>query len=299
MTKLTGLVYHAKFVLILIFTVASLNVCVVYIYAQEFSLPGVLTVAFLNVGQGDAILIQTPMRHTMLIDGGLVTSNLLTEIGRTLPFYKNSIDAVMASHPDADHIGGLIHVLQKYRVGSFIESGVNDTTDISSTLTKLVSQKNITAFIARRGMRITLDHEHSIYVDILFPDRDVSDWIADANAASIVARLVYGNSSFLFTGDSPKQIENFLMHSVTTTMLASDVLKVGHHGSRTSTADSFVQAVHPRYGVISAGKNNRYKHPHNEVVTTLKENNVQILRTDQRGTIIIQTNGTFFWVSSK
>jgi competence protein ComEC len=245
-----------------------------------------LTVSFLDVGQGDAILINTSQHQQILIDGGSGKA-VLRELSKVMPFYDRSIDAVIATHPDADHIGGLPDVLSNYEVGIVMEPGVESDTSIYKEFEKIIREKNIKKILARRGMRIELSD--GAYLLILFPDRDMTG--SDSNDASIVAKLVYGDTSFLFTGDSPKKIESYLI-STDAGSLDSDVLKAGHHGSKTSSSQEFVAAVSPEYAVISVGKDNKYGHPNQETLDTFKNFGSQILRTDLLGTIDMSSDGT-------
>lgn len=244
-----------------------------------------LTVAFLNVGQGDSILIDTPNNQQILIDGG-PNRQVLAEISKVMPFYDRSIDVVIATHPDSDHIGGLPEVLERYDVDFFIEPGAESTNAVSKELEKIVEEKKIKKVLARRGMKLVISD--NAYLLILFPDRDVSRM--DTNDASIVAKLVYGNTSFLFTGDSPQKIEKYLI-SIDSEGLDVDVLKAGHHGSKTSSSESFIGYTSPDYAIISAGKNNRYGHPHQEAIDILEKFGVKILRTDLLGSIILKSDG--------
>ena len=244
-----------------------------------------LTVAFLNVGQGDAILINTSGNQQILIDGGS-NKQVLNELSKVMPFYDRSIDVVIATHPDQDHISGLLDVLERYEVDFVIEPGVESETAVYKEFEKLVDEKQIKKILARRGMKLVLSD--GAYLLILFPDRDVSKM--DTNDASIVAKLVYGNTSFLFTGDSPKKIEGYLV-SIDKENLGVDVLKAGHHGSKTSSSESFIGYTSPEYAIISAGENNRYGHPHKEVLDILEKFGAQILRTDELETIIIESDG--------
>jgi len=247
-----------------------------------------LTVAFLDVGQGDSMFIETSTGQQILIDGG-PNKSVLRELSKIMPFYDRSIDIVIATHPDADHIGGLPEVLKRYKVGIVMEPGVQSDSDVYKELERTIDEKGIKEILARRGMRINLSNGG--YMDILFPDRDASG--LDTNDASIVAKLVYGNTSFLFTGDSPQKIENYLI-SLSPESINTDVLKVAHHGSKTSTSESFVGYTSPEYAVISAGKDNRYGHPHKEVLDILKQFEISILRTDESDTIKIKSDGENF-----
>lgn len=257
-----------------------------YFYQKE-DRGGVLKVAFLNIGQGDAIFIESPNGNQMLIDGGPDRS-VLRELSSIMPFYDKSIDVVIATHADQDHVGGLPDVLKKYNVSIFMEPGVPGPSSSYEEVEKIVESMGKTGkikkMLARRGMTVDLGNEAKL--KILFPDRDPSGM--DTNTASIVAKLVYGGNEFLLTGDSPTAIEHYL---VSLGGLESDVLKAGHHGSRTSSSDEFVTAVSPEYAVISAGKNNKYGHPHQEVLDILKNHQVQILSTAEHGRIIFKSDG--------
>ena len=246
-----------------------------------------MTIAFLDVGQGDAIYIEAPSGNQMLIDGGPGKA-VLRELSKVMPFYDRSIDVVMATHADQDHVGGLPDVLQKYKVNTFMESGVPGPSSSYEELEKMVgTSTDVKKVLARRGM--TVDLGNGAILQILFPDRDPTGM--ETNMSSIVARLVYGDNEFLLTGDSPIAIENYLI-GAEGALLQSDVLKTGHHGSKTSTSAAFVSAVSPEYAVISVGKDNKYGHPNQETLDTLGNFGAKILRTDQLGRIVFKSDGT-------
>src|SRR3989344_545074 len=274
----------------------------IYLVIQE-SKQGILTVAFLNIGQGDSIFIEAPSGNQMLIDGG-PGRGVLRELSRVMPFYDRSIDVVLATHPDADHIGGLPDVLKKYKSEIFLEPGVEADTSMYRELEKIISEKGnlpadeagIKKIEARRGMVVDLGG--GAILEILYPVLDPRGM--ETNTASIVARLVYGENEFLLTGDSPVNIEDYLISQGdtlgngpkgVTLGLRADVLKAGHHGSRTSTSLEYVEAVHPEYVVISAGKDNKYGHPHQEVLNVLNNFGTKVLRTDQDGRIVFESDG--------
>lgn len=250
----------------------------------------VLTVAFLDIGQGDAIFIEAPNGNQVLVDGG-PNKSVLRALASVMPFYDHTIDAIIATHPDQDHISGLIDVLNRFSVAAVFKPGVNASTSAYQTLEETIAEKKIPRILARRGMRVVLDE--GVFLNILFPDRDVSDM--ETNTASIVAQLHYGNTNVLLTGDSPQAIEKYLI-SLDGAALRSDILKPGHHGSKTSSSIEFVAAVAPRYAVISAGKNNKYGHPHKEVLETLKKFGVKIVRTDVDRTLVFESDGKSFSV---
>lgn len=246
-----------------------------------------LRVYFLNIGQGDAIFIDSPTHGRVLIDGGR-NRKVLSELGKILPFADKRIDVVLATHPDADHIGGLPEVVDRYKVGLFLQSGVESDNSIDGVLKSRVKEKSIPNLLARRGMVVNFNDGVRLQILFPLPDQETSNW--ETNRASIVAKLVYGDESFLFTGDSPISIENVLIN-LDSNLLDSDVLKAGHHGSRTSTSLEYAQAVSPEYVVISAGKDNSYGHPHQEVLDILKQVKAKIVSTIDLGTIEFETDG--------
>ncbi|MBI2097939.1 MAG: MBL fold metallo-hydrolase [Candidatus Vogelbacteria bacterium] len=246
---------------------------------------GVLTAAFLDVGQGDAIYIEAPNGNQVLIDAGS-GRQVLRALGQVMPFSDRSIDLMIATHPDADHIGGFPAVLERFVVGAVMEPGVSSDTAIYRAFRAAVAAEGAKVIAARRGMAIVLGR--GAVLEILFPDRDPSGW--ETNTASIVARLTYGENEFLLTGDTPIKIEKYLL-AFDRRALASDVLKAGHHGSDTSSDPSFLAAVRPAYAVISAGQNNRYGHPRETVLESLRRIGAEILRTDESGTIIFESDG--------
>ena len=245
----------------------------------------ILTVYFLDVGQGDAILIDSPRGGKVLIDGG-GNRKVLSELGKILPFADRRIDVMIETHPDKDHIGGLPEVVSRYEVGMFLEPGVESENSIDDELKKRLGEKNIPKLLAKRGM--VVNFSDGVKLQILFPNQDVTRW--ETNRASIVAKLIYGDTSFLLTGDSPLQVENILL-SLDKNLLDSDVLKAGHHGSRTSTSLTYAEAVSPEYAIISAGLDNTYGHPHKEVMDILRKSSSTILNTALLGTIKFETDG--------
>lgn len=246
-----------------------------------------LKIAFLNIGQGDAIFIQAPNGNTMLIDGGPDRS-LLRELSKEIPFYKHSFGVMMVTNPDADHYAGFIDLLEfGYQVGEFLEPGTISKTPTWQRLTTLVDQHHIPKILARKGMKIMLDQKRNIYVSIIFPDKDVSTW--KSNDGSIVAKLVYDKTSVMLQGDSTAKIEKYLVSEHED--VQAQILKAGHHGSKTSTTDVYVKAVSPTYAIISAGLNNKYGHPHKKTLDILKENNVEPLITFKLGTIEARSDG--------
>ena len=248
---------------------------------------GELTVAFLDVGQGDAIYIEAPNGNQMLIDGGPSSGAVLRALGQVMPFYDRSIDLVLATHPDQDHVGGLPAVIDRMNVGSVVTTENTSDTGAYGAFEKAILEKHPQRILARAGERIILDE--GIALEILVPNRNTSGW--DTNTASIVARLSYGDESFLFTGDSPQGVEQYLVGKNGGTLHAT-VLKLGHHGSYTSSSRIFLSAVDPEYAIISAGKDNKYGHPHKEVTDLLTEFKIPFLSTLGQGNIVFKTDGS-------
>lgn len=244
-----------------------------------------LRVSFLDVGQGDSIFIQAPSGRQVLIDGGPDRS-VLRELGKIMPWWDRTIDVVIATHPDSDHVVGLVDVLQRYSVDFIFDPGVKGDTPQAESMLASVANEGAEHILARRGQIIDLGG--GVSLGILFPDRDVSG--LETNTASIVARLVYGETSFILTGDSPESIEKYLVQ-LDGAALASDVLKAGHHGSRTSSSITFVGFVSPEYGIFSRGCDNSYGHPHQEVREVFARLGVTILDTCEEGTITLVSDG--------
>jgi beta-lactamase superfamily II metal-dependent hydrolase len=243
----------------------------------------------LDIGQGDSFLIEAANGKRILIDGGR-DSTVLSELSKVMPSGDTSIDVMIATHPDADHIGGLEPVLQRYRVGLFLTSQVTTDTKTFMGLYAELYKEHIPSYYVRRNMVITLDTDATF--TILFPDRDTSGW--KTNEASVVGKLQAGTRSMLFTGDSPSSIEHFLVQAYHGE-LASDVLKLGHHGSKYSSSDEYLKAVAPTLGLVSAGIDNSYHHPNVETLDRLKALNIPWISTQDMGTVALSTDGTAAW----
>jgi len=241
------------------------------------------TFAMLDVGQGDALFIETPSGVQVMFDGG-PARKVLGPLQKIMSPFDRTIDAIFITNPDADHIGGFADILKNYKVGAVFSSGTISDSKTFQNLKEEIKNQNIPDILAKKGMR--LDMGGGVFIDILFPDRDVSMWTT--NDGSIVARMTYGDTSIMLTGDSTNKTEKIILAENTEAELKSTILKVAHHGSRTSSSTSFVKAVSPVYAFISNGKDNKYGHPHPEILTTLNQFVAKIFRTDLLGTIIIK-----------
>jgi competence protein ComEC len=273
---------------------AFLAVISLSIWLRILSAPkeGELTVAVLNIGQGDSIYIQSPTGVEVLIDGG-PDSSVLRELPTVMAYGDRTIDAVIATHPDADHIGGLVDLIPRYEVKNFIEPGIPGTTATLQKLEAEVDAANIHREKAYRGM--WLDLGAGARLNILFPDFDVATLPkGKTNDGCVVAHLVYKNTSALFTCDAPQAVEDHLIAISTSTDLKSDLLKVGHHGSKYSSSNEFLDAVAPIFAAISVGAHNRYGHPTQDALDRLAAHGTKIYRTDEVGTITFVSDGNSF-----
>ncbi len=253
---------------------------------------GQLTFAMLDIGQGDALFIEGPTGIQVLVDAGPNTGAVLRALPRVMRFGDRTLDAVIETHPDADHMGGFVDVLARYKVGAFITPGITAKTNtLIEALNKSVDAERALIFVARAGMVIDLGG--GARLDILYPDTDVSGWGSRTNDGSIVARVVYGETEVLLAGDAAFATEQRLL-AVASSSLSADILKVGHHGSKSSTGVEFIQAVHPQVALVSVGAKNTYGHPTKEVLDRLSSAGVPVMRTDQDGTIVCTSDAIAF-----
>ena len=263
-----------------------------------------LTVTFLDVGQGDCALIETPENKTILIDGGgreagkKEKADYRDPIGVkvVVPFLQkkgiNRLDLVILTHPHLDHLGGLNEVLSEFKVDELIDSGRIYQSMAYKRFKALIAANNIKYHLARAGQ--TLRFSSGLSGKILNPSQQKCE---DLNSDSVVMRLVYGRVSFLLTGDLGNEGEEHILQQHFD--LRSDILKVGHHGSATSTSSSFLQAVQPRIAVISVGEHNRYHHPAKSTIKKLAEARIRIYRTDLNGAITVKSDGQTYSIESQ
>ena len=243
-----------------------------------------LEVTFFDVGQGDAIFVETEQGHQVLIDGG-PDSTIFENLGREMPFWDRTIDLIVLTHPEHDHIAGLIEVLERYKVENILWTGVLKDTAEFKKWQELIEREEANVVIAESSLRINLSE--SSYIDTLYPFENLEGkTVKNTNNTSVVLRLVCGERSFLFTGDIYKSAELNLVGL----NIDSDVLKVSHHGSKTSSASEFIEKVSPEFAVIQSGRDNSYGHPHPETLDTLEKYDIDILRTDFQGDIKILCN---------
>ncbi len=248
-----------------------------------------LSVHYIDVGQADSCLVCLPGGKTMLIDAGNNTDGD-DVVGYLHNQGVNRIDFLIGTHPHSDHIGGLDDVIKSFEIGKFYMPRVINTTQTFEDVLDAADAKGLTINTAKDGVRIYSDGETAI--DIVAPCKDKYESL---NNYSAVVLLKYKDASFVFTGDAETESENEI-----TADIKADVLKVGHHGSSTSSSERFLNRVKPSFAVISCGTDNSYGHPHKETLDKLQRMGVTLYRTDINGTVICRTDGEkYYWECEK
>ncbi len=244
-------------------------------------------VTFFDVGQGDAIFIETENRQQILIDGG-PNDRVLAKLGRLMPFWDRSLDLVILTHPHADHLDGLVEALKRYDVKMVLETGVRHSIPEYGEWREFLEKKKVNVVIAKAGQRVRFSE--TAHLDILAPfENFAGESPKNIHDAMIVAKLTNGALTVLLMGDAEKPIEHKLLLSDAD--IDSDILKVGHHGSKTSTSQEFLDAVSPSLAVISAGRKNRYGHPYQDVLARLAGAGIRVRRTDRDGDVRLLSDG--------
>jgi len=248
-----------------------------------------LEVVFFDVGQGDSIFIETSDGFQVLIDGGPGLA-VLEKLGEEMAFYDREIDLIILTHPEHDHMFGLLEVLKRYEIKNILWTGIIRDTAEWKEWKRLIEEEGANILIAETGQKIVLSE--NIYLSILYPFESLEGQETKyTNDTSIVAELIFNNVSFLFTGDISKKIEKQLVDEYID--LESDILKIAHHGSKTSSCLEFLEVVSPELVVISVGEN-RWGHPHPETLANLEKFGIQVLTTRNYGDIKIVSNGNSF-----
>lgn len=247
---------------------------------------GLLHIYYLNIGQGDGILVRTPSMEYMLIDGG-PDDTILQELSAVMPFYTRTIDVMMLSHPHADHIDGLVEVLERYEVRRVVITGVSYGYAGYEKFLDLIREREIPVTFVNGKMDYQLG---DVVLDVVYPLNSLAGrHFENVNNSSISFRLLYGERRFYFSGDL--EIEGEKKLAVSGLNLGADVLKAGHHGSRTSSTEQLLDVVRPEWAVISCGVDNQFKHPHPETIRHLQERGVIIYRTDLDGRVELVSDG--------
>ncbi|EJE7233690.1 MBL fold metallo-hydrolase [Clostridium sporogenes] len=241
-----------------------------------------LKVHYIDVGQGDSILVQTKDKN-ILIDSGTRKSsdNLINYLKKQ---HIKKLDYVIATHPHEDHIGGMPKVIDEFEIGNFYAPKKTANTKIFKDMILQLKKKNLKINVAKKGISLDLSNDSSL--DFLAP---VKDNYENTNDYSAVIKITHGNTKFLFTGDAEKTSERDILNS--NVDLSSNVLKVGHHGSHSSSSKEFLDKVNPKMAIISCGKNNDYGHPHKETMKELNKRNIEVYRTDIDGNILLTSDG--------
>jgi competence protein ComEC len=273
-----------KLIFIILSFLLFLNI-LAWIAVFELSRSRFLEVHFFDVGQGDAIFIESPQGHQILIDGG-PSSVILTKLGKEIPFYDKSIDLVILTHPDYDHVRGLIEVLRKYKIENILWTGIKKDSAEYKEWIDLIKEEKANIFIARAGQQIS---SRRTVLRVLYPFENLEGQeSSNINDTSVVVRLTNNYNSFLFTGDISKSVEKKIVEKEIE--IQSDVLKIAHHGSNSSSSREFLARVLPEIAVIQVGEN-QYGHPHPEVLERLENSGISVLRTDKAGSIKIISDG--------
>lgn len=245
-----------------------------------------IKIHYIDVGQGDSIFIELPNKKTMLIDvgessKGKIVSSYISNLG----YYR--IDYVVGTHPHTDHIGGLAYIINSFDIGNIYMPKAISTSKTYENLLNTISQKGLKITTARAGVNIV--NEEKLNINIIAPNREYSD----LNNSSAVVKITYGNRKFLFMGDAETKSENDIITDV-----SADVIKVGHHGSDTSSGQSFVNKVNPKYAIIMVGNNNQYSHPYQIIIDRWINSGSKVYRTDINGNIIVISDGNSLDISS-
>ncbi len=276
-----------------VLVVAAAVLLMLALFAWRTLPDGRLHVIFMDVGQGDAIFIETPAGRQVLVDGGPIEATLLSQLGRQMPFWDRTLDLVVLTHPDSDHINGLVPVLERYRVDGVVFREVPLEAEVYAHWLQLLEAEQTAVYRGEAGLEIALDD--GLVMTVLHPGGSlIGGTDPDVNNNSVVTRLAYGEVSVLLTGDIEAEVEQQL--AADDVPLESTVLKAAHHGSCSSTTSEFLEAVDPEVVVISVGAENRFGHPCAEVLERLAD--LPIYRTDQQGVIEVVSDGARVWVET-
>lgn len=276
-------------------SVAILSMSALALYASgSFTDANNLTATIFDIGQGDAIHLRLPHGQDILVDGG-PSNRVVEKLGSSMPFFDRHIDVAVATHPDADHITGLIGVMSTYRVGTLLILDIERNTPEYDELIAVARRYRIPVQKARPGQ--IFQFASGARFEILASGDSKSVEAGEAlNDSSIVAIMRYQDVAMLLTGDAGVAVEREILAKYPS--LQADILKAGHHGSRTSTSKALLDAISPRAVLISAGADNTYGHPHREVVERINESGASLYRTDRQGDIIVTSDGETFEIKT-
>ena len=252
-----------------------------------------MTITFLDVGQGDATLIETPKGNKILIDVG-PDGRVLNSLSKELHVFDKNIAAIFITHADLDHAGGIVDVLGYFNVSNIYISKIAEDSEIyKSMYSELEKHDDVIVRKLDGSNQVVIDKEYGVVLDILSPIKDYP--YKNRNDKSFFMKLTYEDNAFIFSGDAGVEIEEYIIRN-SYDSLDSDVLKIGHHGSSSSTSLGFIKAISPKYGIISSEKDNEYGHPHQDVLDLLEEEGVIVKRNDEIGNISFISDGKNIFV---
>lgn len=255
---------------------------------------GSLTMRFFDVGQGDAIFIETPSGRQIVIDGG-PSDRIVSKLSEELGFWDRDLDLVVLTHPEADHVSGLVDVLRQFRVGAVLTSGAVRNLPEAREFARILEATSIPTIFAHAGH--VFDFGDGAVLAVLNPATSVAgETLEQTNDVGVVNRLVFGETAYLFMADASSVVEGRLV--VGGAQVAADVLKVGHHGSKYSSSALFLRAVHPQVAVMQVGANNPYGHPTPETLGRLQDAHAKVYRTDEQGDVTVASDGSRFTVQA-
>ncbi|HLD19690.1 MAG TPA: MBL fold metallo-hydrolase [Patescibacteria group bacterium] len=285
--------YFKKKIVVLVITIIVIEFFLVIFIFQSPRGKRHLMVSFLDIGQGDSTLIRTPGNHTILIDAG-PTGAVVQKLGKALPFYNRTIDLAIITHPQTDHFAGFLDVAERYTIKQLITSDIPYKSPEWEAFTQKVVAQSIPVSFVSSQRAITI--EDGVTIELLWPIATAVDTLhlPDANEGSVVALVRYGDHEFLFTGDISADTEaQLLSHNLIPDI---DVLKVAHHGSKTSSSEEFIAQAQPEIGVILLGRDNPFGHPNARTLRTLNQAGVVVYRTDTDGDVTIASDGITYAV---
>lgn len=273
--------------IILLISGIAVAIAVIPAFRLFYHLNTELEVDFLDVGQGDAILIKTPFGQNILIDGG-PDNSVLNELAKNLPWWDRRIDLMILTHPHDDHVAGLIDVIKRYNVEKILYTGVIHSAPNYLAWLELIKENKVPLIIIDRPQTVKLGEDCELR--IIYPGQSLlGREVNNLNNSSLVIKLIYGRTGFLLTGDIETEVEQELAKSGAD--LSADVLKVSHHGSDASNSQEFLEKVKAKIAVIQVGKDNDFGHPSLRVIKRLEKTGARVFRVDLDGTVKITSDG--------
>jgi len=260
------------------------------VWGFVFSLPdGKLHLKFYDVGQGDAIFLETATGYKILIDGG-PSNQVVDYLGKDLPFYSKKLDLLISTHPESDHLTGLLEVVKRYKIKTLWINGGQMDSRVFKSWSALLKEKKLQQVVVYQGDKLVFPDKTQI--EVLWPKKDFAS--SSVNSHAIVVQLSYGQFDAVLTGDADEKVQPY-----TSSTSHVEVLKVPHHGSKTALNETYLSTLSPEVSIISVGAKNPYGHPSAEAINLLKKTSSKIYRTDKNGTIEVVSNGQSWQVKSR